>query len=109
MRIFEVKSKVSDSGEHILGVEQTGSHACYLIYGTMRPKEKGRELKAGQGHEELFFAARGHFEVTGHFTGTINEGQAFHLKGNQTCWLQNATDEEATYVISGGHSDSGHH
>jgi len=109
MKVFEVKGKVSDSGEYILGAEQTGSHACYLIYGTMKPKEKGRELKAGKGHEELFLAARGNFEVTGHFRGTINEGQAFHLMGDAACRLQNATDEEATYIISGGHSDNSHH
>lgn len=109
MTIFDVRSKVQDSGEYILGSEQTGSHACYLIYGTMKPQEKGRKLKPGRGHEELFFAVKGSFMVTGHFTGTIQEGQAVHLKGDETCWLQNANDVEATYVMSGGHSRGGHH
>ncbi len=109
MKIFDVKGNVSDSGEYILGAEQTGSHACYLMYGTMKPKEKGRKLKPGGGHEELFLAASGNFMISGHFTGIIKEGQAVHLKGDETCWLQNATDKQATYIISGGHSDGGHH
>ena len=37
MKIFDVRTQVDDSGEYILGVEDTGSHACYLIYGTMKP------------------------------------------------------------------------
>jgi hypothetical protein len=109
MRIYDVRRQVSDSGEYILGSEQTGSHACYLIYGTMKPGEKGRKLKPGKGHEELFLAASGDFMVTGHSTGTIKEGQALHLVGDETCWLQNDTNLQAAYMISGGHSDGGHH
>jgi hypothetical protein len=109
MRIFDVRRQVSDSGEYILGSEQTGSHACYMIYGTMKSGERGRRLKPGRGHEELVLAASGDFMVTGHFTGTIKEGQALHLIGDETCWLQNDTNLQAAYMISGGHSDEGHH
>jgi hypothetical protein len=109
MRIFDVRRNVNDSGEYILGSEQTGSHACYLIYGTMKPGETGRKLEPGKGHEELFLAVSGDLVATGHFTGTIKEGQAVHLKGDETCQLQNDSNMEATYIISGGHSDGGHH
>jgi hypothetical protein len=87
MTVFDVKGNVGDSGEYILGAEQTGSHACYVIYGIMKPHEKGRELKPGKGHE----------------------GQAIHLRGDETAWLENASGAEAVYVISGGHADGGHH
>ena len=109
MTIFDVKAKVGHSGEYILGAEQTGSHACYLIYGVMKPNEKGRKLKPGKGHEELFLAVRSHFTLTGHISAAIKEGQAIHLRGDETCWLENATDAEGIYVISGGHADAGHH
>lgn len=109
MRLFDVKARAGDSEEYILGSEQTGSHACYLIYGTMKPKEKGRDLKPGKGHEELFLAIRGDFLVTGHVTGTIREGQAMHLIGEETSQLENLTDAEAIYVMAGGHSSGGHH
>ena len=109
MRIYEVKKEVAGSGEYILGAEQTESHACYLIYGTMKPKEKGRELKPGKGHEELFLAMKGDFVVTGHIAGTIKEGQAVHLRGEETSQLENTCDSEAIYVIAGGHSSGGHH
>lgn len=109
MRIFDVRGKAGESEEYILGSEQTGSHACYLIYGTMRPNEKDRHLKPGRGHEELLLAVKGDFRVTGHVAGTIKEGQAIHLTGEETSQLENLTEAEAVYVIAGGHSSGGHH
>ena len=109
MRTFDVRARIEDSGEYVLGLEDTGSHACYLIYGIMKPYEKERELKPGEGHEELFLAMKGDLMVTGHTKGMLREGQAIHLRGDETRWLENATGSEAVYVISGGHSDSGHH
>ena len=109
MRIFDVKGKVGDSEEYSLGAEQTGSHACYMIYGTMGPQEKARHLKPGKGHEELFLAIKGDFVVRGHVAGTIKEGQAIHLIGEETSQLENMTDADAVYVIAGGHSSGGHH
>jgi hypothetical protein len=75
----------------------------------MKPKEKGRELKPGKGHEELFLAVKGDFTVTGHMEGTIREGQAVHLIGDETSQIENPSDSEAAYVIAGGHSSGGHH
>ncbi len=109
MNVFEVINNVEGSGEYILGAKQTGSHACYMIYGVMKPGEKGRELKAGKGHEELFFAAKGDFMVSGHYEGQIREGQAIHLKGEEACLLENISDSESVYIMSGGHSEDGHH
>lgn len=109
MKLFDVQTKTTNSGEYILGAEQTGSHAVYVIYGRMEPREKSRELRAGNGHEELFVAIKGDFMVTGHESGHIKEGQAFHLKGEETFSLENTTDAPAVYVIAGGHSEAGHH
>lgn len=109
MKQFDVRGRAGDSGEYILGAEDTGSHACYLIYGTMRPREKGRILKPGKGHEELVLAVKGDLTITGHMQGTLEEGRAIHLKGDETCWLENTTDERATYIVSGGHSGGEHH
>jgi len=80
-----------------------------LIYRTMQPKAKGRALKPGKGHEELFLAVKVYFVLTGHVTGTIKEGQAIHLKGEETSHLENTADSEAIYVIAGGHASGGHH
>jgi hypothetical protein len=109
MKVYDVKTRVDVSGEYILGSEDTGSHACYLIYGAMGPREKGRSLKPGTGHEEIILAARGDFLVTGHLQGTLREGQAIHLVGDETCWLENTGDDEGLYIISGGHSDGHSH
>lgn len=109
MKIFEVGTRVGDAGECVLGAEDTGSHACYLIYGKMTPREKGRTLKPGAGHEEMILAVKGDFLVSGHVQGRLNEGQAIHLQGEEICWLENVTDKEGVYIISGGHSKHGHH
>ena len=109
MKAYEVKTRVDDSGEYILGAEDTCSHACYLIYGTMKPREKERVLKPGRGHEELVLAVRGDFLVSGHMEGTLRQGMAIHLKDDETCLLKNTTNETAVYIISGGHSGGGHH
>lgn len=108
MRLFDIKEKVRDTGEYILGLNDTGSHACYLIYGKILPFEKGRQIKPGQGHEELFMAIKGDFNVTGDFSGIIKEGQAIHLKEEETCYIENLGDSVAIYVIAGGHSKEHH-
>jgi hypothetical protein len=96
-------------GEYVFGSADTGSHACYMIYGTLNPGEKGRMVKPGKGHEEMLLAARGSLQVTGHFEGTLDEGSAIHLAGEQTCVLENPGTSAAVYVIAGGHAGSVHH
>jgi hypothetical protein len=108
MRIFDITNRIAGSGEYILGADDTGSHACYLIYGVLKPGEQGRELKPGNGHEELVLALQGDLQVTGHYRGTIKEGQAVHLRGDEALRAGNDGTTEAVYVIAGGHSNDGH-
>ncbi len=109
IRVFKVSELLKGSGEYILGAEQTGSHGCYLIYGVMGPGEKGRLLKPGRGHEEIVFAVRGEFGISGEYTGRLREGEAIHLRGEETCLMDNLGPSEAVYIIAGGHSEGGHH
>jgi hypothetical protein len=109
MKIFEVISRVGESGETILGAEDTGSHACYLIYGRLRGREKNRRLKPGKGHEEIILAVEGDFRFSGAADGILKQGQAVHLSGEETLFLENLTEQPAVYLLAGGHSDSGHH
>lgn len=108
---FDLRERALDAedGESILGFEETGSHACYLVYGIMKPGEKGRRLRPGKGHEEIVVAMRGDLEVTGSHAGILREGFAFHLVGEQECLLENRGASEALYLIAGGHSEAGHH
>ncbi len=111
MKTFDLKAKAfgSENGETLLGFRETGSHACYMIYGILRPGEKGRRVKPGPGHEEIVLPAKGDLEVTGHFFGTLREGSAFRLEGEQECFLENRGEVEAIYVIAGGHAEVGCH
>ena len=109
MKPFEVTNRIKDSGEYVLGSRETGSHACYLIYGVLRPGEQGRELTPGHGHEELVLALGGDLTCAGHFSGTLKEGQALHLKGEESIVIGNSGQAVARYVVSGGHSGHGNH
>lgn len=107
---IDLKQRAADSnGEYVFGAEDTGSHACYLIYGVLKPGEKGRVARPGKGHEEMLLAVHGTIELSGHMTGRLAAGEAIHLSGEQTCHLVNRGSADAVYVLAGGHSDSGHH
>ena len=109
MKVFDVAGRIAGSGEHVLGYDETGSHACYLIYGVLGAGERGRELKPGRGHEEMVLVVKGEVALSGQFTGTLRTGQAIHLAGEESCIAANRTDSDAVYVIAGGHADHGHH
>lgn len=111
MKIFEVKNNAIDSkrGEFLLGFHETGSHACYMIYGILKSKGKARSLKPGPGHEEIILAIKGDLEVKGFYSGGLKEGCALHLEGNQECFLENRGLSDAVYIIAGGHSEVGCH
>jgi hypothetical protein len=107
MKRFEVKNKAiySEKGECLLGFREIGSHACYMIYGVLKSKEKARSVKPGPGHEEIILAMKGDLEVTGFYSGSLKEGSAFHLEGNQECFLENRGLSDTVYIIAGGHSE----
>jgi hypothetical protein len=111
VKVFELKNKAmnSESREYILGFQDTGSRACYMIYGFLKPNEKERVVKPGEGHEEIVLAIKGNLEVTGYCSTTLKEGFAFHIKGEHECFLENKGNFNAVYVIAGGHSDDRHH
>ena len=111
MKIFEVKKRAlnSEKGEFLLGFRETGSHACYLVYGILKPKEKSRLVKPGPGHEEILLAMKGDLEVAGGCSGSLKEGSAFHIEGEEECFLENRGKSDAVYIIAGGHSEAGRH
>jgi uncharacterized cupin superfamily protein len=109
MKIFEVAGRIGESGEFILGSRETGSHGCYLIYGVVRPGERGRELKPGHGHEEIILVLQGDLKLSGQYTGTLHQGQALHLQDEESVFAENSGDAQVVYVVSGGHTGHGHH
>lgn len=111
MKKVEVRNRAlgSESGEYIMGLDDTGSHACYLMYGVLKPGEKGRRVKPGKGHEEIVLAMQGDLILSGAVSGRLEQGSAFHIIGESAVYLENGGDQESVYIISGGHSEEGHH
>ncbi|RPJ12056.1 MAG: hypothetical protein EHM30_13710 [Desulfobacteraceae bacterium] len=80
-----------------------------MIYGILKPGEKGRLIKPGEGHEEIVLAVKENLELSGAFSGRLEEGDAFHVVGDAAIFLENNGSSEAVYVIAGGHSAEEHH
>ncbi len=96
-------------GEHVLGLKDLNTHACYMIYGELEPGENSRKICPGSGHEEILIAVKGDIEVTGEpFNGLLSEGEALHFKDEETCTIANPGDVKAIYVMAGGHSGKEH-
>lgn len=100
-------------GEVVLGLNDLGTHACYMIYGIVEPGQSGRMVRPGPGHEEICCLASGEVEVVlGDDRYPLAAGQAFYLKGEEAVHLDNPGSETAVYVIAGGHTpghDHHHH
>jgi hypothetical protein len=115
MKVFRLSDMARDSGgEHVLGLKDTGTHACYMIYGTMKPGEEGRLINPGGGHEEILMVTLGELKLSGPGLApirelTLPEGSALHLAGDRECFLRNDTDAAASYVCAGGHTPGGSH
>ncbi|MCX7988697.1 MAG: hypothetical protein N2647_04575 [Thermodesulfovibrio sp.] len=102
------KLKELISGEFIIGSELTNSHACYMIYGVLRPAEKQRLIKPGKGHEEIVLILKGEVKVTGIWEGIIKEGESFHIVEEESVFFENLSTSDTIYLIAGGHSEKGH-
>ncbi len=111
MKKIDVRTRAlsSQNGEYVLGLEDTGSHACYMIYGILKPGEKGRLIKPGKGHEEIILAVKGDLAITGDISLRLEQGSAFHFTGEISAFLENTGSGEAVYIIAGGHSAHDHH
>lgn len=94
----------------MLGAADLSTHACYLIYGLLAPGESGRVVRPGKGHEEIFCLVQGEAMIRhGENTLRLRAGEAFHLRGEETCLVDHVAGERVVYLISGGHSDDHSH
>ena len=113
MKVYDVSKLASmeKTREYVLGSKALDTHACYLIYGSMEPAEKGRLLRPGSGHEEIVCVVSGSAVVRGAGEGVeLGAGQAVHLRGEQAMHMDNASDSEPlVYVAAGGHSEPHSH
>lgn len=103
------RMSIEEGGEYVLGLKDLGTHACYLIYGELKPGEEGRRICPGRGHEEILMAVKGDLEISGPLGELVlEEGQAAHFREEEACLLANRGDSHAVYVLAGGHSGSPH-
>lgn len=110
LKTYPLRKIARDEGsEHVLGLKELGTHACYMIYGELEPGEAGREVCPGAGHEEILIAVCGNIEITGQgFKQLLPEGEAVHLKEEETYSIGNPGDSQAVYIMAGGHSGKTH-
>ncbi len=110
MKSFDVKAlSASEGGEYVLGMKDLGTHACYLIYGTLGPGEGNRQVKPGQGHEEILCAVVGRLVI--HTPGgvyTLENGHAVHVREDESFEISNPDQDPVVYVMAGGHGRPHH-
>lgn len=111
MRTYNVSDLAQNNEcEYVLGSTDLKTHACYLVYGVLKLDEKERLIKAGKGHEEIVCLISGEVLLKGDKeTFNLKQGQAFHIKGDETYLMDNAGSVDAVYVIAGGHSEAHGH
>lgn len=105
LKSFDVRAlALGKGGEYVLGMTDLCTHACYLIYGTLKPGEQGRQVKPGHGHEEILCAVSGKLLI--HAPGgtfTLELGHAVHVLEDQSFEISNPGEDEVVYVMAGGH------
>lgn len=110
MKIYRLTqlTEASPDDQYCLGFEDLKTNAVYLRYGRLRPGEKERRLSARAGHEEIVCVVKGKLLVKGgKFEYQVGEGEAFHLKGEDSLTIENPSDAEAVYVAAGGRGERG--
>jgi hypothetical protein len=111
MEIYNVRDLAEkEHGEYILGSAVLKTHACYLVYGVLKQKEKERIVNPGNGHEEIFCLVSGEVLLRGDSAPfTLKPGQAFHIRGKDSLSMENSGTGDAVYLIAGGHSERHEH
>lgn len=110
MKAFDVRKLASEQGgEYVLGMKDLHTHACYLVYGILGPGEEKRLVRPGQGHEEILCAVDGDLSIhTRTSDETLEQGNAVHVKEDESFSISNPWDKPVVYVLAGGHSGSHH-
>ncbi len=111
MKTFALRELGREAGgEYVLGLKDLGTHACYMIYGELKPGQTGREACPGKGHEEILLAVKGDLQLSRDGqTEILREGRAMHLRGAESLIMSNPGSQAAIYIMAGGHSTQGHH
>ncbi len=111
MKAFEIdKLAREQGGEYVLGMKDLHTHACYMVYGVLKPGETDRLVKPGEGHEEILVPVTGPVQVTaekGNYV--IEQGNAVHIKEDESFFISNKTNQTVIYVLAGGHCREHHH
>lgn len=107
MKIYDVANfALQNQGEYVLGSKELHTHACYLVYGILKRGEKERLIKPGHCHEEILCLIKGEAVLRNEKnTLSLNQGQAIHIKGEETLLMDNAGNDDVIYLIAGGHAE----
>lgn len=110
-KVFDLAGRVlREGGETVLGLKDLSTHACYMLYGVLSPADEPRLLKPGAGHEEIIMVVSGIMQIDDAGRSlTIQPGQAFYLKGEESRLASCAGPMETRYVAAGGHSAGEEH
>jgi mannose-6-phosphate isomerase-like protein (cupin superfamily) len=110
MKSFDLeKAAAAEGGEYVLGMKDLHTHACYMIYGMLEPRQGERLVRPGEGHEEILCAVDGPLIL--HLDSEdvrLDQGSAVHVKEEESFHISNPADRPVVYIMAGGHSRAHH-
>jgi hypothetical protein len=104
VKAFPVAKLAADQGgEFVLGMKDLHSDACYLIYGLLQAGETQREVRPGEGYEEILCAVDGPLVMhTNRGDITLEQGHAIHVREDEFFGISNPSTRQVVYVAAGG-------
>ncbi len=108
MKSFDLaKLAAAQGGEYVLAAKDLHTRACYLVYGFLKPGERGRLVRPGDGYEEILCTITAPLLMklpTGEVV--LERGHAVHIKPTDSFYISNPNDDPVVYIIAGGRSES---
>jgi mannose-6-phosphate isomerase-like protein (cupin superfamily) len=108
MRSFDLAGLASTfGGEYVLGAKDLNTDTCYLVYGILKEGEAERLVRPGKGREEILCAVDGPLVMhTGSREIILKQGNAIHVKGDDSFLISNPSDRPVVYIMAGGNTRS---
>lgn len=104
MKVFDLdRLGRAFGGEYTLGAKDLHSQGLYLVYGTLKGRERNRLVRPGKGYEEIFCAIDGPVLIrTGLGEHLLESRHAIHLHQDDSFYISNPADTAVHYIVAGG-------
>jgi len=101
MKIYKLPTlaEASTNGEYLLGHEEAETSSVYVLYGRLRPGQRGHKVALNEGHEEIICVVKGTMTVScGKKSFSVSAGEAFNPGAGGEVTMDNTGEGEAIFI-----------